>query len=485
MWLKTNNLLWIIASAVACCSFLSAESFIEEEEVVTTYTPADNGAGPLWCYGSTVIARIENNVYLSIIETGKDIPPLCNTRWQLWHRSDKQSWETIFHEQQYKQREPCPIGLFQTGAVFLSVNPSTEPPGTKYGRCQPQIIEFNSTDPRKTFRIHEPIWAEGTHFTDHSYRGFAADGKNNELLLLNINAGTGEQFASYKDNTGKWHQKDKIRFPIRACYPQVALVNKAAHVLAIGDIVEPNEQWRKLKFEKLKRNWDYVFRRLFYTYTPDIEQTPFSEPVEIDSVEKTGGHITNLDLYIDESGNTHILYLKRPHQYSFIRDKYFPGRPMTVHLEYMIIKDGKVLTHTSLCETPTQNQEGLEPSYARFHIDSGKNLYVIAAGTMKHAQKNSFGNFMVKIDEKKSQLEFEKLSLQHPFQVFFTNTPRGGSRPSDIIDLFGIAEDNPNLRYARIRLESGTQSRTRQNDKQLKIDKSQPPKKPLFSGMPG
>jgi len=31
---------------------------------------------------------------------------------------------------------------------------------------------------------------------------------------------------------------------------------------------------------------------------------------------------------------------------------------------------------------------------------------------------------------------------------------RGGSMPSDTIDLFGTADDDPNLRYARLRLQA-------------------------------
>ena len=53
---------------------------VEVEEVVTRYTSAKNGAGPLWCYGSTVIARQGKDVYLSIIETGKDEPLPKNCR---------------------------------------------------------------------------------------------------------------------------------------------------------------------------------------------------------------------------------------------------------------------------------------------------------------------------------------------------------------------------------------------------------------------
>ena len=432
---------------------IEADRFlVEVEEVVTKYTSANNGAGPLWCYGSTVIARQGEDVYLSVIETGKDVPLLCNTRWQLWHRSAN-GWKFIQSEKEYRQREPCPLATFKEGAVFLSVNPSIEPPGVKYGRCRPLVLEFNPHNLSRTMKTHRPAWADGTYFTDHSYRGFAADGANGELLLLNINAGTGEQFVSYCDSSGKWHQKGKIKFPIRSCYPQVGLRDRAAAVMAIGDIVEPVEEWQKLKFEKLKRKWDYVFRRLFYTYTEDIRKSDFVVPIEIDTVEKTAGHIRNFDLYIDEAGATHLLYLKRPHQYSFIRDKYFPGQVMTAHLEYVVVKYGKVLSRKTLAETP-QGSKGLEPSYGRFHISSNGALWVIAAGTYTDGTKRTFGNYIGRIIQGQSKPGFVRIDLKHPFGTFFTNTVRGGSEPSDVIDLFGIADDNPNLRYAKIRLDT-------------------------------
>jgi hypothetical protein len=424
---------------------------VEAEDVVTKYTPANNGAGPLWCYGSTVIARKGNDVYLSIIETGKDVPLLCNTRWQLWCRS-ADGWEIAQSEKKYRQREPCPIGIFQKGAVFLSVNPSVEPPGVKYGRCWPLVLEFNPKALTSAAKTHQPVWADGTYFTDHSYRGFAADGAKGELLLLNVNAQTGDQFVSYCDSKGKWHQKGKIKFPIRSCYPQVGLRGRTAAVMAIGDIVEPVEEWQKLKFEKLKRNWDYVFRRLFYTYTVDIRKSDFVAPIEIDTVEKTAGHIQNLDLYIDEGGATHLLYLKRPHQYSFIRDKYFPGQAMKAYLEYVVVKGGKVLSRKTLAETG-QDSKGLEPSYGRFHISSNGALWVIAAGTHTEGAERTFGNYIGRILPGQSRPKFVRIDLKHPFGTFFTNTVRGGSEPSDVIDLFGIADDNPNLRYAGIRLE--------------------------------
>jgi len=423
---------------------------VQAEQLVTRYAPANNGAGPLWCYGSTVIARSAADVYASTIETGKDVPLLCNTRWRLWRRS-QDGWKIVQSEKDFRQREPCPIAVFHDGPVFLSVNPSLEPPGVKYGRCGPAVLEFDTEKPGAAPRKHSPVWTPGASFSDHSYRGFAADGANGELLLLNIDSKTGDQLVSCYDRQGKWHARGKITFPIRSCYPQVALRSRAAHVMAIGDIVEPVKEWRELKFEKLNRAWDYVFRRLFYSWTPNIRDSDFAVPIEIDSVEKTGGHINNLDLYIDPAGAAHLLYLKRPHHYGFIRDKYFPGRPMTVHLEYVIVKHGKVLSRRTLAET-SQGPGQIEPSYARFHVDADEQLYVVLAGTQTKDDKRVFGNYVGRIVAGSERPAFVRVGLRNPFRTFLTNTPRGGSKPSDIIDLFGLAGDGPNLRYARIRL---------------------------------
>jgi hypothetical protein len=454
---------WAIVYCLCCISAVYAadndgkkQGFrctVEAEEVVTRYTPANNGAGPLWCYGSTVIARQGGDVFLSVIETGKNVPPLCNTRWQFWHRSSD-GWKLEQSEKEYRQREPCPLGVFQDGPVFMSVNPSTEPAGTKYGPCKPLVLQFDPANLTEPAKIHQPAWVDGTYFTDHSYRGFAADGTNSELLLLNINAKTSGQFVSYRDSNGQWHQKETIIFPIRACYPQVALQDGAAHVMAIGDIVEPVPEWRKLKYEKLKRDWDYVFRRLFYTYTDNIRSIVFCAPVEIDTVEKTCGHIRNLDLYIDETGAAHLLYTKQPHQYEFIRDKYFPGETMKTYLQDVIVKDGKILSRQTLAERPA-DPEGFEPSFGRFHINGVGELYVIAAGTKVENGQRTSGNFLARIQAGNNKVQFELIELKHPFGNFFTNTPRGGSKPSDIIDIFGTADDSPNLRYARIRIHTG------------------------------
>jgi hypothetical protein len=45
------------------------------------------------------------------------------------------------------------------------------------------------------------------------------------------------------------------------------------------------------------------------------------------------------------------------------------------------------------------------------------------------------------------------LPLKTPLSTFFTAAERGGSRPSNILDLLGTGSDGQSLRYARVRLK--------------------------------
>lgn len=419
------------------------------EEVVTKFSAANNGATPMWCYSAPLIVRDGEDVFVSIIETGEDVPPLCNTRWQLWKREES-GWRVVLTERDYRQREPCPLAKLPGGELFLSANPSLTKPGTRYRACKPTVFRIQDAGKQMLAVTEEPRWSEVANFNDHSYRGFAADGARGELLLLNIDTKTSEQFVSFRDRRGAWQSRGKIVFPIRAAYPQVALRDRAAHVMAIGDIREPNKEWEEFKREVTKRKWDYVFRRLFYCYTSDILRAGFSKPIEIDSVEETAGHILNLDLHIDQDGAAHVLYLKKPQQHKFMRDRYFPREEMTSHLEYVVIRDGRVESRNTLAETPKKNV-GYEPSYARFHVAPEGKLSVVIAGKWKETDKpDRDANVIVGIKPLEAARE---LPLEHPFRSFFIASPTGGCRPSTRIDLFGTADDIPNLRYASFEMQ--------------------------------
>ena len=48
---------------------------VQIEEEIQTFAPADNGAGPLWCHGSTIVARAGRR-YVPRAETLPDqVPP--------------------------------------------------------------------------------------------------------------------------------------------------------------------------------------------------------------------------------------------------------------------------------------------------------------------------------------------------------------------------------------------------------------------------
>jgi hypothetical protein len=280
------------------------------EETIATCEPPNNGSGPLWCYLAPLLTRTGTDVYASIMETGADVPPLCNTRPRLYRKRGTERCQLVWAPPAFREREPCPLVTLGQGRLFLSVNTSVMPPGTYYGKCKPALLEF-SRNTLSTPKEHTPPFPQTATFTDHSYRGIAADSQRDEILLLHIDAQTSEYHYALRKHDGSWDPPGVLAFPIRACYPQVALRHRVAHVLAIGDIYEPVEEWRRYKRERTQREWDYVFRQLFYTWTPHVPSEPFRPPLEIDNVDTTGGHIMNLDLWLDKRGVAHLLYLRQ------------------------------------------------------------------------------------------------------------------------------------------------------------------------------
>lgn len=454
---------------------LAADPVVEVEERVSSYTNPDNGSGPLWCKGAPLVVRRGDDVYVSVLKTLDGVAPYCNTRWQIWRR-DTGGWKLWLAEQESRQREPCPIGQLEEGLV-LSANPSLVPPGIRLGPCRPLIIDVDLRGPSPATRPSEPRFVDDSQFFDHSYRGLATDPAAGQVLLMHEDRRNGAQHVSLRDRSGRWRERGTIAFPIRACYPQVSLTRGAAHVLAIGDIVEPVDEWRKVKAEVLKRGWDYVFRRLFYTWTPDIERTPFSPPLEIDTVDATGGHISNLDQHVDDAGIAHLLYIKRPFEHDFLRDRYFPGEPMALSLEYVRVRDGTIISRRTLVHSPN-GARGLVVAHARFHVMRDGALYVVL-GASGQVDGNTvpLTNYVLPLDRDNAPdadaatnatkpardvilpRALKPIPLQRPFRNFFTATPRGGSKPCDTLDLFGLTAEPDTLRYARVRLRSPAKAR--------------------------
>ena len=73
---------------------LAIQPVVEAEEDVYNFAPANNGAGPMWCSGSTCLVRIGDDVFASGLETLKDAKPLNNCRWTLYQRTAA-GWQLV------------------------------------------------------------------------------------------------------------------------------------------------------------------------------------------------------------------------------------------------------------------------------------------------------------------------------------------------------------------------------------------------------
>jgi hypothetical protein len=414
---------------------------VEAEEDVYSYAPPNNGSGPLWSYGCTQLARLGDEVYVSEMETGEGVPLLANTRWKLLRRTGT-GWSALAQPEGYRQREPCPLATTSDKILFLNVNDSTQPAGTKYGPCEPALIRFTFSGPEASQQRIMPSWGEQPHYTDHSYRGFAADRRHDQLLMLNIDAKTSIQHACLLSTSGQTLANASITFPIRACYPQVALSNRAAYVLAIGDIVEPVKEWRELKFGQTKREWDYVFRILYFTWSPDIAKQGFAGPIEIANVDATGGYIGNQDLWISSSGEAYILYTQREVQSALLRDKFFPGKSIISSLYLAVVKDGAITSKRTLIA----GTETSEPGCARFHVAKDGTVYAVLYVTGPEA-----GNKLMEVYPPLDNPPLIPIPLKSPMGSYCLASVRAGNKPSNTIDMHGQTQENT-MSYARIAL---------------------------------
>ena len=168
-------------AALLCCAALAGRAadlapVVEIEEDVYTFTDSGNGAGPMWCAGSTTLVRVGDQVFASGLETVAGAPPLNNCRWILFRRGAS-GWERV-RVDEGRTREPAPLAAFHDGRVLLSVNPTLgEGPQPRGGPARPDVLQFASNAPRAQPVALAPEWQGTPRFTEHSYRSVAADGR--------------------------------------------------------------------------------------------------------------------------------------------------------------------------------------------------------------------------------------------------------------------------------------------------------------------
>jgi hypothetical protein len=464
MWQRIS---WVLALVVAVTSASGQDSLtprVEVEEEVYRFEPANNGAGPMWCSGSTSLVRVQDQLFASGLETLTRFRPLNNCRWMLFERGDS-AWKRVQADPAGRTREPSPLAGFANGDVWLSANPTLTPPEQTAGPARPELYRWNRAHAETPPEIILPGWRDQPQFTEHSYRSLAADGPNNELILFQ-NIGYDLAEWAFRAADGTWPAQGQLKWPwgaeydqpqpIRICYPNVMLRNRAVHFCGVSDIVEPYARWREHKRQLTGAEWDYDFRRLFYTWTDDITQQPFADWVEIASRDKTCGWISPCDLHVAEDGRVHILWSERALD-PRLRDSFYPEATQSHALNYAVVERGKVIRRQSLVLAEEGRANEIAGA-ARFQVAPGNRLFVFYYVSGSDAQGQALSENRV-LELLPGDMPGNmprpavRVPLQTPFVAFFTASVRGGSPPSHFIDLLGMQAGQSNtISYARVRL---------------------------------
>ena len=464
--MKTSSAyLWLLlalGSPAWAASHPPIRPIVQIEEDVYDYEPANNGAGPMWCHGSTCLVRVGGDLFASGLETLPGAKPLNNCRWILFRRGS-QGWQKVCVDASGRTREPCPLGGFPDGRLFLSANPTLNTDPNAYsGPARPEILQFAASDPGKSTQTLLPAWSGQPKFSEHSYRSFAVDGPNQELILFQ-NVGYTHAEWAFLDRTGRWSAQGQLAWPwgaeyakpqpIRVCYPNVVLKDREVHFCGVSDIVEPNQAWRAFKKQLTGNEWDYDFRRLFYTWSPDITTGKFQPWVEIASREKTCGWINPGDLWQAPDGDVHVLWNERAID-ERLREKFFPGQKQSHSLNYAVIRKGTVLSRRVLL-TAEEGKSNERPGCGRFQVTPDNRLFVFFyvqgrdAGGLPLSE-----NRLLEILPDGSTSIAVRVPLQKPFTDFYTATTRAGSPPSWTLELLGVRQgSSATISFARIRMD--------------------------------
>jgi hypothetical protein len=442
---------------------------VEVEEDVYTVTPANNGAGPMWCSGSTTLVRLGDRVFASGLETLPDARPLNNCRWLLFERTPD-GWQQVQADPTGRTREPSPLAVFPDGQLFLSANPTrVEDPTVYSGPSRPELIRFLAKEAGAGFEILPPKWVGTPPFTEHSYRSFAADGPRHELILFQ-NVGYTHAEWTFRDAAGNWRAQGQLTWPwgaeydrpqpIRICYPNVALQDRAVYFCGVSDIIEPYRAWRDYKRERTGREWDYDFRRLFFSWSPDVTTGEFKDWIEIASRDQTAGWISPGDLWVAPDQTVHLVWTERAID-ERLRNRFFPNERQSHQLNYARIRHGQILHRDTLAQAD-EGVSGEIPAAPRFHaLPDGRLLLIYhVRGSDPQGRSLSENRLMELLPEGVGPPPYVRVPLRHPMHTYFTATVRAGSAPSQFIDLLGHGTAaNDTLRYARIRVLGAAKSR--------------------------
>lgn len=456
-----------VLGLLAACQSLTVghEGFDVEVTESTVYTtlPANNGAGPLWDFNATNIARIGDTVWVSGLNTVAGLPPLNNTECNLWKKTADAAWEQVVTLPGLT-REPCPMGVLPGQRLIISTNATLNPPGKPGGGpAQPGLWEATPAAGFDAPAITQPGWrpAAGA-FTEHSYRSLAVDGQRGEVFVMQ-NVGNNHAEWAFRDTLGTWSAQGRLDWPVkdingramplRVCYVVALVKDRAVHLLGVSDVVEPNEDWREFKRKLTGRSWDYVFRNLYYTWTPDVTSVPFRPWLEVASREATAGGVEPGDLWLDKSGFLHMVWGEVALD-NRLRDRLFPNQKQRREINYGVIRDGVVLRKTTLLATQ-EGQPGPAAHAPRFHVTPDDRVFIFFyVNTMEGSSQKFSENRLAELKNNRME-NMIRLPLSTPLNHYLISSGRFGNKSSIVLDVLGSAPGADEVvRHARLRINS-------------------------------
>jgi len=456
------------------------EARVEVEETVCTlpaYEVTNNGSGMFWGSGSSQLVRLGERLFVSVFEAVPGCAPLNNARWALYERGPE-GWRLCQRDERDRTREPCPLGVGLNGRLVVSANPTLAPfvpvvPGVEVkaagGPARPEFLEFDPQHPERPPKHLVPAWPDAPAFTEHSYRAFAADGRNGEFILFN-KVGNSQCYWAFLDRTGQWltghllwPKAEEAKYSVWGA--GASPVNYANAILADRQVYcigqSPYNIWDRIDPAKTETwgrgNWGWRMRKLHYAWTPDIASKPFTEWRVLDDTMADGGTVGMGDSWLAPDGCVHLVWQKEPINPK-LRELHFPDIRRDWHMCYGILKDGAVVEKRVLLS----GGETMGPLYAtgyighpRLHVTPDHTLYVLCrlVGTTPETRAQS-GTYAIRIGKDGAISAPVRIPLSRPITgAFFTASPRAGCALTEAADLLiaDTVDATPVARYARVR----------------------------------
>jgi hypothetical protein len=424
---------------------------VEIEEPVYLYEDLRNGSGPLWSFGSSLVASHQGQVFVSGLVPAKGANPPNNAHCVIFQRAPS-GWQPVLQLSE-PTREPCPIAAGQD-ALWIFANPAYK------NLSQPQLLQLPYSQLQEEPRVLLPAWQEGHRFNAWSYRGLGLDVTQNRLWVTNI-SGDEAQYWAFLDETQHWQSAGKLRFPslpaqeatptttlqspasLRLTYPALALSGQYAYILAVSDIESPQANIHT--YLKNSGESTYLFQHIYVAWTEDIASQPFSEWTELTNLEPAG-NLRHQDIWLSPDGTAHLLWTEESLDERL--SIFFPQVQPQSSLWYAVLRQGQVLSKTRLIQTgPTEAQ----PVRARFHQTPSGRMFVFYS---THHSVYRADNFALEIYPQGNFSISRPINLEIPLEYFLSFGQRNGAPAANTFEMIGIADwQATEVRYVRLKIE--------------------------------